>query len=79
MAFLNGVYEPMDLDINIGKDNEIFSSQKLTLVKISEMCRLTRHEHDQWKMTPPSWPVSSVRKAVRRTELSLSLSSVYFG
>ena len=32
MAFLNGVYEPMDLDINIGKDNEIFSSQKLTLV-----------------------------------------------
>ena len=24
--FLNGVYEPMDLDINIGKDNEIFSS-----------------------------------------------------
>ena len=34
-------------------------------------------------MTPPSWPVSSVpgsvRKAVRRTELSLSLSSVYFG
>ena len=22
----NGVYEPMDLDINIGKDNEIFSS-----------------------------------------------------
>ena len=32
MAFLNGVYEPMDLDINIGKDNEIFSLQKLTLV-----------------------------------------------
>ena len=32
MAFLNGVYEPMDLDINIGKDNEIFSSRKLTLV-----------------------------------------------
>ena len=26
VAFLNGVYEPMDLDINIGKDNEIFSS-----------------------------------------------------
>ena len=25
MAFLNGVYEPMDLDINIGNDNEIFS------------------------------------------------------
>ena len=25
MALLNGVYEPMDLDINIGKDNEIFS------------------------------------------------------
>ena len=25
-GFLNGVYEPMDLDINIGKDNEIFSS-----------------------------------------------------
>ena len=25
-AFLNGVYEPMDLDINIGKDNEIFPS-----------------------------------------------------
>ena len=52
---------------------------KLTLVQISERCRLTWHEHDQWKMTPPSWPVSSVRKAVRRTELSLSLSSVYFG
>ena len=32
MAFLNGVYDPMDLDINIDKDNEIFSSQKLTLV-----------------------------------------------
>ena len=32
VAFLNGVYESMDLDINIGKDNEIFSSQKLTLV-----------------------------------------------
>ena len=26
VAFLNGVYEPLDLDINIGKDNEIFSS-----------------------------------------------------
>ena len=26
------------------------------------------HEHDQWKMTPPSWPVSSFRKVVRRTE-----------
>ena len=79
MALLNGVYEPMDLDINIGKDNDIFSSQ-LTLVQISERCRLTWHERDQWKMTPPSWPVSSVRirKAVRRTELSLSLSSVYF-
>ena len=37
------------------------------------------HEHDQWKMTPPSWPVSSVRKVVRRTELSLSLNSMYFG
>ena len=32
MAFLNGVYKPMDLDINIGKENEIFSSQKLSLV-----------------------------------------------
>ena len=52
---------------------------KLTLVQISERCRLTWHEQDQRKMTPPSWPVSSVRKAVRRTELSLSLSSVYFG
>ena len=31
-SVLNGVYEPMDMDINIGKDNEIFSSQKLTLV-----------------------------------------------
>ena len=71
MAFLNGVYEPVDLDINIGKE--------LTLVQISERCRLTWHEHDQWKMTPPSWPVSSVRKSVRRTELSPSLSSVYFG
>ena len=52
---------------------------KLTLMQISERCRLTWHEHDQWKMTPPSWPVSSVTKAVRRTELPLSLSSVYFG
>ena len=26
VAFLNGVYEPMDLNISIGKDNEIFSS-----------------------------------------------------
>ena len=26
MAFLNGVYEPMDFNISIGKDNEIFSS-----------------------------------------------------
>ena len=26
VAFLNRVYEPMDFDINIGKDNEIFSS-----------------------------------------------------
>ena len=26
VAFFNGVYEPMDLDINIGKDNKIFSS-----------------------------------------------------
>ena len=51
---------------------------KLTLVQISERCRLSC-EHNQWKMTPPSWPVSSVRKAVRRTELSLSLSSVYLG
>ena len=25
-GFLNGAYEPIDLDINIGKDNEIFSS-----------------------------------------------------
>ena len=49
---------------------------KLTLVQISERCRLPWQEHDQWKMTPLSWPVSSVRKAVRRTELSLSLSSV---
>ena len=52
---------------------------KLTLVQISERCRLTRHERDQWKMTPPSWPVSWVRKSVRRTELTLSHSSVYFG
>ena len=52
---------------------------KLTLVQISERWRLTWHEHDEWKMTPSSWPVSSVRKAVRRTELTLSLSSVYFG
>ena len=81
MAFLNGVYELMDLDINIGKDNETSHTEdwKLTLVQISETCRLTWHEHDQWKMTPPSLPVSSVRKAVRKTELSLSLSSVYFG
>ena len=43
---------------------------ELTLVQISQRCRLTWHEHDQWKMTPPSWSVSSVRKAVRRTELS---------
>ena len=50
---------------------------KLTLVQICERYRMTWPEHDQWKMTPPSWPVSSVRKAVRRTELSLSLSSVY--
>ena len=52
---------------------------KLTLVQISERCRLAWQEHDQWKMTPLSWTVSSVRKAVRRNELSLSLSSVYFG
>ena len=26
MAFFNGVYEPMDLNISIGKNNEIFSS-----------------------------------------------------
>ena len=26
VAFLNRIYEPMDSDINIGKDNEIFSS-----------------------------------------------------
>ena len=32
VAVLDGVYEPMDLEINIAKDNEIFSSQKLTLV-----------------------------------------------
>ena len=44
-------------------------------MQISQWCRLTRHEHDQWKMTPPSWSVSSVRKAVRRTEL-LSFRSV---
>ena len=82
MAFLNGVYVPMDLDINIGKDKEIFSSQcrlKPYIMQISEKSRLTWHEHDQWKMIPPSWPISSVRKAVRRTELSLSLSSMYFG
>ena len=24
-SFFNGVYEPMDLDIDVGKDNEIFS------------------------------------------------------
>ena len=29
MSFLNGVYEPMDLDINIGKDKVIFSSHCL--------------------------------------------------
>ena len=29
MAFLNGVYEPMDLEINIGKDNEIFSRPQI--------------------------------------------------
>ena len=52
---------------------------RLSLVQISERCRLTWHEHDQWKIIPPSWPVSSVRKAVGRTELSLSLSLVYFG
>ena len=81
MAFLNGVYEPMDLDINIGKDNEILlvALQIESLVQIRERCRLTWHEQDQWKITPPSWPVSSFRKAVRRTELSLSLNSVYFG
>ena len=27
VAFLTGVYKPMDLDLNIGKDNEIFSSR----------------------------------------------------
>ena len=33
-----------------------------------------------WNMASPSLPVASARKAlVRRTELSLSLSSVYFG
>ena len=26
VAFFNGVYEPMDLNISIGKNNEIFSS-----------------------------------------------------
>ena len=30
VAFLNRVYEPMDLDINIGKGNEIFSSKVQT-------------------------------------------------
>ena len=48
-----------------------------------ERWRLTWHEHPgmnmiNGKMTPPSLLVSSVRKAVRRTELSLSLSSVHF-
>ena len=55
---------------------------KLTLVQINERWRLAWHEHDQWKiskMTRSSWPLSSVRKAVIITELSLSLSSVYFG
>ena len=49
---------------------------KLTLVQISERCRLTWHEHDQWKMTPSSWPVSSVRKAVRR--LSYPFRSIHW-
>ena len=30
-------------------------------MQISERCRLTWHEHDQWKMTPPSRPVFSVK------------------
>ena len=35
VAVLNGVYEPMDLDINIGKDNEIFSSRRRLKAYIS--------------------------------------------
>ena len=35
MAFLNGVYESLDLDITIGKDNEIFSS-RLHLCKLAK-------------------------------------------
>ena len=66
MAFLNGVYEPVDLDINIGKE--------LTLVQISERCRLTWHEHDQWKMTPPSWPVPLLEN--QSEELSYPFRSV---
>ena len=41
------------------------------------------HEHDQWKMTPLSLSlslsVSSLGKRIRRTELSVLLSSVSFG
>ena len=39
----------------------------------------TWHEHDQWMMTPLSLSVSSFGEGVRRTELSLLLSSVSFG
>ena len=35
VAFLTGVYEPMDSDINIGKDNEIFSSRRRLKAYIS--------------------------------------------
>ena len=43
VAFLNGVYEPIDLD------NEILlvTLQIESLLQISERCRLTWHEHDQ--------------------------------
>ena len=38
MAFLNRVYEPMDLDIIIGKDNEIFSSH----CRLEAQCKLAK-------------------------------------
>ena len=47
----------MDFDIDIGNDNEIFSSHGRE--RAYNKVKKTWHEHDQWKMKPPSLSVSS--------------------
>ena len=43
----------MDFDVDIGNDNEIFSSHKIESVYYCKLTEGQGHKHDQRKMAPP--------------------------